>query len=193
MRFIDGQDCGPPRRFGDAHIYYLLMKLDKDKPISRLKLSETTGIGEGSIRKIISILKEWKAISINQTGMTISQEGLDLLQSIPVKLIDVKRSEYVVGAHQRGTLVRGVAEKITNGIYQRDKGIIAGASGASVFVIREGILIMPLSWNMDTKDPDFAKELRSKGMEDGDVMVICGASDPDIAAVSAISIALDLL
>ncbi|MDR3074914.1 MAG: hypothetical protein LBU30_02600 [Candidatus Methanoplasma sp.] len=193
MRLTDDPEYGPPSRFGDTHIYYVLTLLDESRPTSRMKLSEMTGIGEGSIRNIVGILKKWKAVEIRQTGIRISESGLKLRDSIPVKLVDVERFEYVMGAYHQGVLAKGVADKITNGMYQRDRGIIAGANGASVFMIREGRLIMPTNWDMDTRDPEFARHLRSKGMEEGDVMIISGASDVRVAAVSAISIALDLL
>ena len=193
MKLIDNPKFGPACRFEDAHLYYMLTKLDKKDAISRLMLSEQMGIGEGSIRKMISITKEWGAITITKQGVTISEQGCDLLRNIPAKLVEVKKSEYVIGAYQHGILVYGVGDKITNGMYQRDRGIIMGANGASVFTIRDGILIMPKNWNMDVRDPDFAKELRGKGMAEGDVMIICGASDPNVAAISVISLALDLL
>ena len=193
MMLIDSSECGPACRFGDAHIYYMLAKLDKNRPISRSKLSEDIDVGEGSIRKMTLIMKEWGTIAVGQTGIVISEKGCKLLQSIPMRIVDVNRSEYVIGAYQQGVLVRGVAQKITNGAHQRDRGIIMGANGASVFMISNSALIMPKNWNMDVRDPKFAAELRSKGMEEGDVMIICGASDPSVATISAIAISLDLL
>lgn len=193
MRLFDGTEYGPPCRFGDAHIYYMLTKLDRHRPSSRSKLSEDLGIGEGSVRRIASIMKEWGVITIGQTGMLISEQGIKLLHSIPIKAIDIERSEYAIGAYQQSVLVHGVADKITNGAHQRDGGISMGANGASVFVIKGGMLIMPKNWNMDIRDPKFAAELRGKGMEEGDAAIICGASNPSIAAIAAISISLDLL
>ncbi|MCL2148085.1 MAG: hypothetical protein FWH47_01935 [Methanomassiliicoccaceae archaeon] len=193
MRLIDCPECGPACRFEDAHLYYMLAKLDKERPISRLRLAEEIGVGEGSIRKMISIMKEWGAVTVVQTGITVSERGCGLLRRIPIDIVDTERSEYVIGAYQQGVLARGTADKITNGAYQRDKGIATGASGASVFVIRDGALIMPKNWNMDVKDPEFAEKLRGKGMGEGDTMIICGANSQNTAVISAISIALDLL
>jgi predicted transcriptional regulator len=193
MRFIDDSEYGPIRRFGDAHIYYALLCLDKDKPISRATLSSCTNIGEGSVRKIIEVLKTWKTIDVKQTGITITDAGIDLLKSIPMNLIDLERSEYVIGAFQQGVLVHGVSDKITNGMHQRDKGIIAGAEGSSVFVMRNGRVIMPKNWDIDARDPALAEQLRNHGMKEGDTVIISGASDRTTAAVSAITIALDLL
>ena len=193
MRLIDNPEYGPLCRFGDAHIYYMLTKLDKNRPISRFRLSEEIDIGEGSVRRMTTIMKEWGTITVGRAGIVISEQGCRLLQSIPMKMVDIRRSEYVTGAYQQGVLVRGVADKITNGTHQRDRGIIMGANGASVFLIKDGILIMPKNWNMDVRDPEFAAELRSKGMEEGDVVIVCGASDPNVAAISSISISLELL
>ena len=92
--------------------------MDKDKPISRAALSSYTNIGEGSVRKIIEVLKTWKTIDVKQTGITITDAGIDLLKSIPMNLIDLERSEYVIGAFQQGVLVHGVSDKITNGMHQ---------------------------------------------------------------------------
>jgi predicted transcriptional regulator len=193
MRLLDDSEHGPACRFGDAHIFLFLMNLDEKKPISRLTMAEITGIGEGSIRKIIEVLKKWGAITVKQTGITLSPHGQELLLSLPIRKADIMKSEYVIGAYQKGVLIRGASEKITNGAYQRDRGIMAGANGASVFIISEGRLIMPRNWDMDTRDPEFSQKLRSNGMEEGDVMIICGANNPTVAATAAVSIALDLL
>lgn len=192
MRLIEDSRCGPPCRFCDAHIYYVLSLLDKKVPVSRRWLSDTTNIGEGSIRKIIEILKRWGAIVVMQTGITISDAGCELRDSIPVELINIKKSEYALGAFQQGILVHGVADKITDGMHQRDRGIVAGANGASVFIMKGGKVIMPRSWDMDARDPEFAGCLKQKMME-GDAIIISGAVELSVAAISAISIALDLL
>ena len=72
--------------------------------------------------------------------------------------------------------------------------IIAGADGASVFVMNDGVLMMPPTWSMDAHDKDFSDDLRSKvDMNDGDVLVISGAKDMDQAAVSAIAAGLEML
>jgi len=193
MRLIDIPEFGPACRFTDAHLYYALSLLKPHEHISRQTLSQMANIGEGSIRTILKTLGDWKAISTNQMGVMITPLGTELLNSIPIRLVNVDRSDYVIGAYQQGILVRNIAHKITNGMYQRDRGIIAGANGGSVFMMRNGILMMPKSWNMDVRDPEFAKHLRDKGMQENDIILICGASNVDVAILATISIALDLL
>lgn len=190
-------DDGPMRRqvygFEDAKIYYALANMDKDEPIGMSSLSRKTGIDLVSVRRMAPLLKECGLIESSKKGMTISEKGCGLLRNIPIELTDIGRSEYAVGEHQRGVIVRGAARKITSGSRQRDIGIMTGADGASVFAIMYGALLMPRSWNMDLREPDLADDIRSRGMGEGDVMVVCGANDPNVAAMSAISAALDLL
>ena len=193
MRLADVPAYGPGYKFGDAHIYYFLTMLDKDRPVSRHDLSEAMGIGEGSIRNITDIVKNWGAVIIGRTGIRISEQGEQLMQSIPINMADVSTSKYAIGKYQQGVIVHGAADKISDGMRQRDRGMISGAEGASVFIIKDGELIMPIKWNMDARDPEFAGGIRGKGMGEKDVMIICGAGDPNTAAISAISVALDLL
>ena len=189
MRFVDAPEYSP----ASTHIYCVLSFLDEECPTSRRRLSDLTGIGEGSIRSIIAVLKRWRVISVKQTGMTLTKSGRRLLENIPMKLIQVEKSEYVIGACQQGVLVKGVAEKIAKGTYLGDMKTIAGANGTSVFMIREERLIMPRNWDMDVRDPEFSRHLRDKGIEEGDAIIISGASDIRVATISAVSIALDLL
>jgi predicted transcriptional regulator len=193
MRLVDAPECGPASRFGDTHIYWVLSFLNEKDPIGRSKLSDLTGIGEGSIRNVIETLKKWQVINVKQTGMTLTESGRKLLDSIPMKLIQVEKSEYAIGAYQQGVLVKGVAGKIAKGTYKKERGMLAGANGAAVFMIKEGRLIMPKNWDMDTRDPKFARHLRDEGIEEGDAIIISGANDSRVATISAISIALDLL
>lgn len=130
---------------------------------------------------------------MKQSGVYLTEDGRSFLRDISMRMVDAPYSDYVLGAYQQGILVSGVADRITDGMYQRDRGIIAGASGASVFMMKDDSVIMPRNWNMDYRDPDFAAGVRSTGIGEDDVLVISGASDRDTAVISAIAIGLDLL
>ncbi len=193
MRLTDAFETGPERRFGDAHIFYVLHILNREGVMGRSSLSKALGIGEGSVRTILDILRRWDMVNIRQSGISLNENGRTFLRDIAMRMVDVPESGYVPGDFQQGVVVSGVAGRVTDGMHQRDRGIIAGATGASVFVMRDDSLIMPTDWNMDYRDPDFSREVRKVGMCDGDVLVISGARERDTAAVSAIAIGLDLL
>lgn len=185
---------GPACRFGDAHIYYALSVLYDHERMGRRALADSIGIGEGSLRTMIATLKDWDLIDISRGGVAITRIGREFFSSIDLDIVDVPQSEYVVGTFQRGVVVRGFAERVTNGMEQRDTAIIAGADGASVFVVRDGSLIMPPAWMMEEKDLEFASLIRgSVPLDEGDVLIISGAEDPDIATVSAIAAGLGLM
>jgi hypothetical protein len=193
MRLVDMPNNGPACRFGDAHIYYALYIIGKEETISRASLADMLKMGEGSIRRLVEVLRRWEMIVVRRIGISLSDYGRNFMEEFPMRMVNVKWSEYVIGAYQKSVMVFDVADKITNGMYQRDRGIIAGANGASVFLMRDGRIIMPKSWDMDTKDPDFSKEIRNTGIKENDVVIISGASDPIVAATSVIAIGLDLL
>jgi hypothetical protein len=193
MKIMEVSDYGRGCRFGDAHIYYVMTLLDPERPVSRHLLSEQTGIGEGSMRRILDVLKGWNAIVIRQSGVCITPYGSNILFSIPMRLVSIPVTDYAMGAYQQALVVHGAANKVTNGMEQRDRGIIAGADGASVFVMRSGRVIMPVNWDIDGNDPTLARAMRDQGMSEGDAMIITGASDPNVAAEAAIVIGLEML
>ena len=166
MRLVDDVKTGPACRFGDAHIYYVMHLIDREGTLSRANLARMLRIGEGSVRTIVEILRRWGMVDVRKTGISLTDEGRGFLNDISMRMVDVPQSEYVAGTYQQGILVNGVAGRITDGMSQRDRGIIAGATGASVFLLRDGSLIMPMNWNMDYRDPDFAGEIR--GVRDSD-------------------------
>ena len=193
MRLTDEAWNGPACRFGDAHIFYVLHILDRECRVGRVRLAEILEIGEGSVRKILSILRDWGFIDVKQSGVSLSEDGEEFMRDIPMVVVDMPASGYVKGQCQQAVLVRGVAESITNGMRQRDRGVVAGAKGTSVFVMRGGSVIMPKAWNIDERDPEFAAVVRATGMAEGDALIIAGAPDQSAAAIAAISVGLELL
>lgn len=161
--------------------------------MNRRGLSDALLISEGIVRKILDILKKWGAVSVSNMGVSITDAGRKLLQSIPIRLVAPPVSNYVVGKHQFGVVITGVADMVTDGIAQRNSAILAGARGATSFVMQEGMLLMPPAWNMDELDPQFANAVRDIGVVDGDVLIFVGAKDHISAVLSSITAALDML
>jgi hypothetical protein len=75
---------------------------------------------------------------------------------------------------------------------QRDDAVRNGAEGASVFLMRDGKLMLPVIWDMDEKDPEFARKVREAGMVDGDVLLLIGADSPETAKVVAAAVGLGM-
>lgn len=192
MRLVDPSSLGQGCRYADARIFYILYRLAHDGPAGRRDIAGSIQVGETTVRRMLNILKKWGAVSITHTGVSITSEGRELMSSIAIRLFDPEPSEYVIGRFQYGAVVHGVADRITDGITQRNTAIMAGARGASVFTMVDGRLMMPPHWDMDERDPVFAEAIRSVGLDDGDAVVITGAKDGMTARMTAISTALDL-
>lgn len=192
MRLVDPSSLGQGCRYADARMFHILYRLAHDGPAGRRDIAGSIQVGEATTRRMLGILRKWGAVCVTHAGVSITSEGRDLISSIAIRLFDPEPSEYVIGRFQYGAVVSGVADRITDGIAQRNTAIIAGARGASVFTMVDGRLMMPPQWNMDEHDPVFSKMIRSVGLEDGDAVVITGAKDDITARMTAISTALDL-
>lgn len=193
MKIIDEPQFGPMFRFNDANVYWSLYVLSDGKRMGRKRLAEEVGVGEGSMRRIIDTLKEWEFILIKQTGITITKAGLAFLNQLPIRPVDVQLKGSVIGEHQQAVLVLGVADKVKNGMEQRDVGVKMGGAGCTTIVIRDGALMVPPDWNLDVNDPETAYKIRKDtGITQSDVLII-GCSDTRTNAIeAAVSAALEL-
>lgn len=193
MKIIDEPQFGPMFRFNDANVYWALHVLSDGKRVGRKRLAEEIGVGEGSMRRIIDTLKEWEFIQIKQTGITITRAGLSFLEQLPMRVVDIDAGDAVVGQYQQAILVSGCADKVVNGMEQRDAGIKVGAEGCTTLVIRDGKLMVPPDWNMDEEKPELAYKIRKEsGITQSDALIIGGADTKAAAVEAAVSAALQM-
>lgn len=191
MKIIDEPQFGPMFRFNDANVYWALHLLSDGRRMGRKRLAEEVGVGEGSMRRIIDTLKEWEFILIKQTGITITKAGQSFLNQIPIRPVDLNLKDSVMGEFQQAVLVLGVADKVNNGMEQRDEGIKVGATGCTTVVLRDGVLSIPPDWNLDENDPANAMKIRKEiGMTQNDIIIIGGGNTQAVAVEAAVSAAL---
>lgn len=193
MKIIDIPQFGPMFRFSDANIYWALYTLSDGKRMGRKKLADTIGVGEGSMRRILESLREWNFINIKQTGITITKAGITFLNQIPIKVIEEDFKIPVVGDYSQAVLVFGVANKINDGMRQRDAGIKVGADGCTTLVIKGGVLMIPPDWNVDKESPEEAYKIRKgTGMTKDDVLIVGSGTTKQIAIEAALNAAFEL-
>lgn len=192
MKIIESPQYGPMFRFTDANVYWALHILSSGKRMGRKRLADEIGVGEGSMRRILETLREWEMIQIKQSGITITRSGLGFLSEIPLKVIDVNLGDSIVGDYSQSVLVFNVADKIQNGMQQRDAGIRVGATGCTTLVIRDGNLIIPPDWNMDVERPEIAKNVRATGITDKDAIIVGSGNDQRTAMMAALTAAFEL-
>lgn len=192
MKIIESPQYGPMFRFTDANVYWALHILSSGKRMGRKRLADEIGVGEGSMRRILETLREWEMIQIKQSGITITRSGLGFLSEIPLKVIDADLGDSIVGDYSQSVLVFNVADKIQNGMQQRDAGIRVGATGCTTLVIRDGNLIIPPDWNMDVERPEIAKNVRATGITDKDAIIVGSGNDQRTAMMAALTAAFEL-
>ena len=192
MKIIESPQYGPMFRFTDANVYWALHILSSGKRMGRKRLADEIGVGEGSMRRILETLREWEMIQIKQSGITITRSGLGFLSEIPLKVIDVDLGDSIVGDYSQSVLVFNVADKIQNGMQQRDAGIRVGATGCTTLVIRDGNLTIPPDWNMDVERSEIAKNVRATGITDKDAIIVGSGNDQRTAMMAALTAAFEL-
>ncbi len=185
MKIIDAPQYGPMFRFTDASVYWSLYVLSDGKRMGRKRLAEESGVGEGSMRRILDSLKENNFVEIKQTGITITKAGLAYLSELPIRVIEIDASKIVLGDYSQAIMVKGASRLIDNGLQQRDAGIRAGALGCTTLVMRDGELILPPSWSIDENEPEVAEHIKEvSNMVDDDIIII-GSADNKISAINA--------
>jgi len=189
----EGARKGPVARYSDAHIFTALSIIHREGVISRGDLAEELGLGEGSTRNILNTMEGWKQIVIQRKGVSLTPLGRETVESIPLRFVNISNPKYVKGDCQQGILVKGAADRINDGMAQRDTGIRLGSDGASVFVMRDGKIIFPNDYNVDSEDPEFAAKIRSVGIEEGDALIIAGSDDSTVSTIAAAGIGLALI
>jgi predicted transcriptional regulator len=193
MKLIEIPQYGPMFRFTDANVYWSLHLLSDGRRMGRKRLAEAVGVGEGSMRRILESLRSLGYIDIKQTGITITPQGKMFLNKVPIKVINIDIKSSAAGMYQQGVIVSGVADKIVNGMEQRDAGIKSGAEGCTTMVIRDGRLLIPPDWDVDANSPEMAYDIRKTGLTQTDALIVGSAMDPYLAINAALTAALELI
>jgi len=190
------RNSGPSPTFSVIHLIRTL-DLIGEETAGRNKLAESLGIGEGAIRTIISRLRDANLITTSQAGCSLTSKGQKLWQEYRSTLRQTKigKNELSLAEHNVAILIRKHGHRIRSGMEQRDAAIIAGANSATSMVFRKGQLIIPSVSDDVSKDfPRAAKQILTLlKPEDGDAVIIGGASNLEKAQHGALAAAWSVL
>ena len=177
----------PPSGYGDAHIYLALHLLVKEGRMSRKRLSAELGLGEGSVRSMISEMKEWDIAGTKQTGVYATGFGKYAYEHIPMRYADIG-SMYGSGKGQ-GMLVTGAAGAAAD--MQKKKP--DGNNGITVFLMRNGEIVSPGVTDIGKDYPGLESHIRASGMSEGDVFLLVFSESLLSSRLKAASAALEML
>lgn len=194
MNLIERPKFGPLHRFSDYHVYKTLSVLSDGTRKGRKQLADKVGVGEGSMRTIVECIRDSGYIDVKQTGIKITKKGTEFFNTIPLEIYTLVKSDIVKEKKTVAVQVKGVSNKITTGMDQRDRAMIAGADGAITVVVNNGKLQIPGGIELGTVYPETTSVLSQLfDLDDGDIIIIGIAPDLELAEEGAVTAALDLL
>lgn len=183
---------GPIPKFREYHIWKTMWCLVQEQPLGRKVLSERLNIGEGSTRTILSILLELGLILVRKNGVMLSSKGKALWDDLTIDVAPMEDNSITIAKCNCAVRIPDMSVRITDGSYERDLAIKAGAAGATTLIAKGTSLVFPKS-NYPVSSR-VHKLLDSKfNIADGDVVIIGTADTDEAAEEGAVSVALDLI
>lgn len=194
MKLVDLAKYGPLHRFADYHVYRTLLLLSDGRRRGRKQLADSMNLGEGSMRTIVEYLRDRGMIDIKQTGIKISNRGLEFIRQLPIRLERLEPSDISISERSVAVLVKGKAKRIVLGIEQRDSAIKAGAEGATTIIVVGGKLIVPPDYDLDNEKPEISGALRKAfSPSEYDAIIVGSAHSYERAEDGALAAAFELL
>jgi DNA-binding MarR family transcriptional regulator len=171
---------GPSPTFSVFHVLRAIELIAK-KATGRSKLAEELGVGEGTVRTMISRLKDAGLITTSKLGCALTSKGLELwdeYKTVFGRKVWIGKSELTLADYNFAILVKKRGHKVKSGMEQRDAAIMVGARGATTIMLKGGFLIIPsVSDNIDKDFPKAANQIiRLLQPEENDVIII-GSAD----------------
>ena len=188
----NGRAGGPIPKFNDYHLWKALYYLDDEESIGRKKLSSLLDIGEGSTRTIISMLQNNGLITINKSGIFLTDTGIELKKKTRMDLASVALPELTIGDHNFAVRIPRLAHVVSFGCEERDAAIEAGATGATTLVYVNGKLMFPGSeYHVD---PTIENEIKSVfNLKNEDVVIIGTGKTIQFAEIGAVIAGLHIM
>jgi len=163
--------------FDMVHVFKTLQLIQESGHVSREKLCEDLGLGEGTIKTLVRHLKMQNLIESTNAGTKMTKKGnsffSELLSSIPSE-ISLSKCAITLGKFNYAVLVKQMSSIIKDGIAQRDAAIRMGASGATTLLFKDNKFLIPQTKFDSLKDEHQLSEQMIKNLhpQDGDVIII---------------------
>jgi predicted transcriptional regulator len=191
--------AGPTPTFSYPHICSTLLLIGDSGTAGRTQLSKKLSLGEGTVRTIIRHLTRAGLIRTTKTGCNLTPKGITYYKRIRSKLsktITVNAGELALDSASMAILVKGAAQRVKQGIEQRDAAVRFGATGACTVLMRRGGLVMPQGpheWKLDLHDVLAQELITAFHPQDDDVIIIASANHESVAQYAAIAAGLLLV
>jgi len=170
---------------------FLLIK----ENISRNELVSKLGLGEGTIRTILDILKNKNLICSTKQGHSLTEEG-NLFLKKTEKSIVVKRlilEDFYPKLKKAVVLLKKADKNIKISFEQRDIAVKQGADGAVILKFDNKLCIPDTNINFKKNYKKAYDEiLKCFDFKKGDILIICFAESSRNAENGSLAIALSM-
>ncbi len=194
LRRISGSSSGRFPSFTEAHALKALELIGGGAGIGRQQLSSELGLGEGTVRTLLSRMKAAGLLETSRSGAMLTPRGRGLLKRFGelIPAGEFPETDATIGPRNYAILVRGASNSVNRGIEQRDAALIAGADGATTLVHDGDRLIMP-GVEVDVDSTTVKHNIDAFKPDKGDVVIIGSGQNSLEAEFGAKSAALELL
>ncbi|MBO3799790.1 MAG: hypothetical protein FGF52_01875 [Candidatus Brockarchaeota archaeon] len=182
-----------PKDFNIGHI--LLILFYAEEGLSRSRLKELLGLGEGSVKSIVKYMKKHGLLSTSKAGSRLTKKGSSILRKIMVfvpRICKVSLEYLSVGKINYAAILRGV--KISEILRIRDMVIRLGGTGAILLFYKRGRVEIPYVTEdlKSVSSSDYSKICELNPQEE-DSIIIVGGEDKSSALKALGSVLLGLL
>ncbi len=181
---------GRVRKRSERKALLLLLCLQLAGPVGRYRLKEILNLAEheGVVKLMLEELRREKVVTTSKLGCELSGQGRKYLNS-KLREYGIKKysavdlSPFHTGQEAYCIQVAKCAERIGNGMEQRDIAVRAGADGAIVIAVEDGVLTVPPEYSLDKNFPEVAARLRDQFAPARQDVIVVGLSSEKWRAV----------
>lgn len=182
------EDETRPKSFHIGHVVLAIFELDREKPISREKLSNLLGLGGGAIRSLLTRLNLNHLVSITYHGIRLRGIGIESNKKLREAIggpFEVSLEYLGVDTYNVVFIIRGIEKERFKPLEIRDLVVKFGGTGATLCVYREGKIEVPFVVDdLFKQSPHDYYVIKKLGLNEGDLILIVSAPSLVSAKVS---------
>lgn len=182
------EDETRPKSFHIGHVILAMIELDKEKPISREKLSSLLGLGGGAVRSLLTKLTLNHLVSITYRGIRLRGAGIDVSKKLKEAIVGPFEAEleYLgVDSHSVIFVIRGIESGKIKPLEIRDLVIRFGGTGATLCTYKEDKIEVPyVVDNLSKQSSHDYYEIKRLELNEGDAILVVSAPSSVSAKIS---------
>jgi predicted transcriptional regulator len=191
---------GPTPKIDLEDLATVLIMIKHSGGMGRYRISEEMEIPNGTIRGVLKKLSETGILKATPRGCELTDLGEKMLMEYLIEMGIEKIELYegdefnliAPGKAKVLAILRSGAEKVTNGLMQRDEAVRAGADGATIIIKRMGIVLIPGVEVSRELNEQLRKLEEEYGVGEGGVAIFCWGKNLAKAVKGALKAATTL-